>query len=129
MNILNLVETFFSIQGEGKYAGTPAVFLRLAGCNLNCKHFSYMDSTGKRLGCDSKHLWTHSTSMRIEALLQHWHGQGWLEKFKQGVHLIITGGEPLLQQAAIQTLVTTLDQHCDQNVFIEIDTNATVKIN
>ena len=27
-------EIFYSIQGEGRYTGTPAIFIRLAGCNL-----------------------------------------------------------------------------------------------
>jgi 7-carboxy-7-deazaguanine synthase len=34
--MLQLAEIFYSIQGEGMWAGTPAVFVRLAGCNLAC---------------------------------------------------------------------------------------------
>ena len=34
--MLQIAEIFYSIQGEGAYTGTPAVFVRLAGCNLSC---------------------------------------------------------------------------------------------
>jgi 7-carboxy-7-deazaguanine synthase len=34
--MLQLAEIFYSIQGEGLWTGTPAVFVRLAGCNLAC---------------------------------------------------------------------------------------------
>ncbi len=34
--MLQLSEIFYSIQGEGTFSGTPAVFVRLAGCNLSC---------------------------------------------------------------------------------------------
>ncbi len=34
--MLQLSEIFYSIQGEGTHSGTPAVFVRLAGCNLAC---------------------------------------------------------------------------------------------
>lgn len=34
--MLALAEIFYSIQGEGTWSGTPAVFVRLAGCNLAC---------------------------------------------------------------------------------------------
>jgi len=34
--MLQLAEIFYTLQGEGAYTGTPAVFVRLAGCNLAC---------------------------------------------------------------------------------------------
>ena len=36
---MRLVESFLSIQGEGKYAGRLAYFFRFAGCNLRCEGF------------------------------------------------------------------------------------------
>lgn len=39
---LSVQEIFYTIQGEGPYAGMPAVFIRLAGCNLRC-HFCDTD--------------------------------------------------------------------------------------
>jgi 7-carboxy-7-deazaguanine synthase len=34
--MFQLAEIFYSVQGEGTWVGTPAVFIRLAGCNLSC---------------------------------------------------------------------------------------------
>ena len=34
--ILAINSIFYTIQGEGPFAGSPAVFVRLAGCNLQC---------------------------------------------------------------------------------------------
>lgn len=37
---ITYTETFYSLQGEGMYMGTPSVFLRTFGCNFRCKNFS-----------------------------------------------------------------------------------------
>lgn len=47
-------EIFYSIQGEGRYTGTPAIFIRLAGCNLRCdfcdtEHQPYQDLTEEEI--------------------------------------------------------------------------------
>jgi organic radical activating enzyme len=57
--MLQLAEIFYSIQGEGMWTGTPAVFVRLAGCNLACdfcdtdysvKEFASVDEIVARVG-------------------------------------------------------------------------------
>lgn len=72
-------EMFYSLQAEGRHAGTPAVFLRLAGCNLRCPF------------CDTNHQpFVEMTKAEIEAKA--------LELDPSGeAMVVITGGEPTLQ--------------------------------
>lgn len=122
---LIVCESFYSIQGEGKSAGKPAVFLRLAGCNLRCNGFTYKNpNTGEHLGCDTKHVWMQGTKRSFAEILDFWQQQGWMAKLQQGAHLIITGGEPLLQQIALINFIMLLDE----NIFIEIETNGTQSV-
>jgi organic radical activating enzyme len=57
--VLQIAEIFYSIQGEGMWTGTPAVFVRLAGCNLACdfcdtdysiKRFATVDEVVSEVG-------------------------------------------------------------------------------
>ena len=69
-------EIFYSLQGEGFYTGTPAIFLRFAGCNRQCSF------------CDTDHH--HGRQMSGEEIADA------CAAFPRR-HLVVTGGEPLLQ--------------------------------
>lgn len=88
---LDVVDVWKTIQGEGPYAGTPAVFVRLAGCNLDCpacdtdytsnrKRMSFGDLIAKvgDLCCLMKPVWLTATH-QARCLV------------------VLTGGEPLRQ--------------------------------
>lgn len=119
-------EQFYSLQGEGPTAGRPAVFLRLAGCNLECAGFSYQSPIdGSHLGCDTKLVWRKGTPYTLEALLLDWQNNGFCQRLQDGAHLIITGGEPLLQQTKITAFLTELDV-LYPGIYVEMETNGTL---
>ena len=61
MSNLVVSEKFYSIQGEGISTGVPAVFLRLAGCNILCK--------GKGWICDSIEVWKKGVKTEFKDVL------------------------------------------------------------
>ena len=78
---MRIVEIFYSIQGEGRLAGVPSVFVRTAGCGLRCKW------------CDSgyAHDPQAGDEMSIAQILEA------ANKWQASRHVVITGGEPFLQ--------------------------------
>ncbi len=135
-DFLTISEDFYSIQGEGTAMGVPSVFLRLTGCNLTCKGWSYVNDAGEHLGCDSADVWRTGTKQLHEDVFARWRDNGWLEELFIGAHLIVTGGEPLLQQNRLTTFLTRLsDVGCafvDEGlnvvpaVYTEVETNGTI---
>jgi len=113
-------EIFHTLQGEGASLGAPAIFLRLSLCNLHC-HW-----------CDTPYTW-------------NWEGTPWphqdgvkFSKAEQIIELtpaevaplishyrcnrlVMTGGEPLLQQTELGQLIPLLPSIS----FLEIETNGT----
>jgi len=85
-------EIFHSFQGEGKTLGEPAIFLRLAVCNLACTW------------CDTKYTWDWK-NYNYKEQVRRWSPEDVLSRIRDHANhlngrktLIITGGEPMLQQ-------------------------------
>src|SRR4051794_36930774 len=90
-------ELFASLQGEGPTVGQPSTFLRLAHCNLTCSW------------CDTAYTWDWSRFEPRELTLDvdANHLLAGIRSLEPR-NLVITGGEPLLQQPALKALVTSL---------------------
>ncbi len=113
-------EIFASLQGEGPSMGRPVAFVRLSRCNLACTW------------CDTAYTWRFEGDNR-----PHRDGLSFERQANQLVldeaevarrimalgqdRLVITGGEPLLQGAALARMVALLE-----GVSVEIETNGTV---
>lgn len=92
-------ELFYSLQGEGYHAGTPAVFIRLSGCNLQCPF------------CDTQHQQGREMSEAeiAEAAANY-----------PARHVVVTGGEPSLQLT--RSLVDLLHK---AGKHVAVETNGT----
>ncbi len=105
-------EIFYSLQGEGPSQGTPSVFLRLALCNLICTW------------CDTKYTWdwrNHDYRQEVVELTRA-DVMDAVEAYGSR-HLVVTGGEPLVQQKALSPLVDSLKE---RGFSFEVETNGTI---
>lgn len=103
--MLQVNEIFKSIQGEGPFAGFPAVFIRLAGCNLQCDF------------CDTQHQDVNQQVEPKELSSQV------LELAGPTRLVVVTGGEPFLQWQGLLDLVYHLT---DAGFAVQIESNGTV---
>jgi len=127
--LLAVSEYFYSLQGEGQTMGVPAIFLRLSGCNLICggkgaeKDGQLHD--GANWICDTMEVWMKGESLPFPQLLQRLDEElAFSQRLAQGVHLVITGGEPLLQDKRIAAFLSFLEQERQGlRPIIEVETN------
>lgn len=92
-------EIFYSLQGEGFYTGTPAIFIRFSGCNLTCQF------------CDTDHAaFRRMTGAEIMDAIAPY----------PACHVVLTGGEPSL--FVDDPLLALLH---DAGKYVAIETNGT----
>lgn len=155
---IKIAEIFYSLQGEGRYAGVPSVFLRTFGCNFECRGFAlpngqkttepeeiakkielyptYEDLPLAKSGCDSYASWhpsfkhlspmmsTDEIADKMESLIPN---NKWMQDDGHDIHLVITGGEPLLgwQRAYPELLLKCVEKGITNITF---ETNGTQKL-
>jgi len=101
-NSLFVTSMFFTLQGEGPYAGQAAIFIRLATCNLTCSFCDTFFDDGDWMTFDQ------IEGKMFETITSYWEDKGesvpsWAvnptntDKTHPGIVLVMTGGEPLLQ--------------------------------
>jgi len=101
---LKVHEIFYSLQGETTTSGFTSVFIRLAGCNLNC------------IWCDTPQAKAGGTDMTIDEIMAK------VESLEPFNHITLTGGEPLIQEEAMELL----DRLTDNGYEVQVETNGSV---
>jgi len=102
---VDICEVYESVQGEGKYAGTPCLIIRLAGCNLNC---DFCDTDYHDIDPE---YWKQTHLMNVINLYD-------------GDIVLWTGGEPLLQSKQILTVIA----HTRRQYRHHVETNGSQPI-
>jgi len=104
---LPINELFCSLQGEGRLAGVPSVFIRTSGCNLRCWF------------CDSYHTsWEptgdwYSVDDLVTAVAEY-----------DADHVVLTGGEPLVHEASVDLLA----ELAERGYHTTVETNGTIAV-
>jgi organic radical activating enzyme len=123
---LAISEVFYSIQGEGKTTGVPSVFVRLGGCNLMCggmgTQFDNELHNGATWRCDTIEVWMKAQSKEYKDILP----DDCIKAIKNGAHMIITGGEPLMQSTSVEGFIEWCQTQFNPSLFVEIETNGTI---
>jgi 7-carboxy-7-deazaguanine synthase len=113
-DLLKVHSIFSTIQGEGPFQGEPAIFVRLAGCNLQCPKCD-TDYTSNVTGMFAEEIHTKLKQLKQLKQLKN--------KPVYKTLVVITGGEPFRQN--IKSLLLLLSR--DFDFYTQIETNGTIE--
>ncbi len=102
---LQITEIFHSLQGESRSVGWPTTFVRLTGCPLRCSY------------CDTEYAFQGGERLTLDEITARVQSIG-------AVHVTITGGEPLVQQAVFPLM----SRLCDTGYKVSVETGGMVDI-
>lgn len=124
---LPLIELFSSLQGEGPLVGQRQIFIRLAGCNLDCAYcdtpFQATSHGQVEIEPGSEQFESWANPVQLDRLLGHI--RPWLAQSPALHHSFsLTGGEPLLHVAALTDWLPQLSQLLP----VQLETNGTLPL-
>ena len=110
-NTIKISEIFESVQGEGPSLGEPALFVRLALCNLRCEW------------CDTRYTWDFAR-YNYDDEVRELPVRDVVSRILSSKprRVILTGGEPLVQTAALEGLLAQIPAE----ICVEVETNGTL---
>lgn len=122
---LFVTSMFFTLQGEGPYAGMPALFIRLTKCNLACSFCDTFFDDGDWM------TFEEIETKAVQTIFNYWKDRGqavpeWVSNnglpFFPNIVLVITGGEPTLQA----NLTEFLRAQVSRFKGVQIESNGTI---
>jgi organic radical activating enzyme len=109
-NKLVIAEMFAdTLQGEGINTGVPSTFIRLQGCTLQC------------VWCDTLDVWPYGNEYSFDEIFEMFESIDLITKFKNGQHLILTGGSPLKQQHKLIAFIEEFQKRYNFYPYTEIE--------
>jgi len=114
---MKIYEIFESIQGEGPYVGRRCIFVRCSGCNRRCGiEKSYVRQ------CDTRYAWEHGIEVTVDQIVDA------IVEYTDLETVVITGGEPLIQERAVYELAEELKDR-QFEVHLESNGDFDIKVN
>lgn len=116
---MKVIDYFYSLQGEGSEVGTPAYFIRLAGCPVKCPW------------CDTKYAWDQKAP-EVKDFTAKLMVEFIKNKAPENGIVVITGGEPFIYAKELYEVIRSISEYNEflvprKQIQLRIETSASIK--